>query len=111
MNFGCPCKTVLIQMCPCALSESISGLAPPPVLATELCPGFIERLRMDLSGANLLIADLSGADLRGANLSEANLADAHLGGADLSGANLLAADVTGADLAGAKLDGVIGYKP
>jgi len=52
----------------------------------------------DLSGANLIGADLIGADLNGANLIGADLI-----GADLNGANLIGADLTDADLSGANL--------
>jgi hypothetical protein len=47
---------------------------------------------IDLSGANLTVADLTRANLTGANLTGANL-----GGADLTGANLGRADLTGAE--------------
>jgi uncharacterized protein YjbI with pentapeptide repeats len=40
--------------------------------------------------------------LRGANLTGANLVAADLTGADLTGANLVAADLTGADLTGVR---------
>ena len=69
----------------------------------------------DLSGANLQGADLSGAflwsaHLDGANLASANLAggllfDADLSGADLHVANLGRADLLRADLSGADLSG------
>jgi|GEM_PF-1248175 len=58
-----------------------------------------------LSGANLIDANLSGAYLRGANLRGANLSDANLRGADLSGANLSDANLSGAYLIDANLRG------
>jgi uncharacterized protein YjbI with pentapeptide repeats len=62
----------------------------------------------DLSGANLSWANLSGATLigaflKGANLSWANLSGARLSGADLTGAYLRGARLTEADLSGARL--------
>ena len=64
--------------------------------------------RIDLSGADLVGANLRGADLVGANLRRAYLRDADLVGADLRdadlvGANLRDADLRGADLGGANL--------
>ncbi|TFI53346.1 hypothetical protein BLD44_014315 [Mastigocladus laminosus UU774] len=61
----------------------------------------------DLSGAGLVMADLSNANLKGANLSGANLSRANLSGADLSGANLSGASLFGVNLNGAKLTGTI----
>jgi uncharacterized protein YjbI with pentapeptide repeats len=71
--------------------------------------------QVDLSGAILIVADLSEANLRGANLwganlrgtimSEANLWGANLRGAILRGANLSDADLSEADLRGAILSG------
>jgi uncharacterized protein YjbI with pentapeptide repeats len=58
-----------------------------------------------LSGADLRGADLSGADLRGTFLSGANLRGADLGGTFLSGADLRGADLIGADLSEADLSG------
>ena len=59
----------------------------------------------DLSWANLFKADLYGADLSGANLSGAKLSWANLSGANLSGATLYKANLYGADLSGADLSG------
>jgi uncharacterized protein YjbI with pentapeptide repeats len=69
--------------------------------------------RIDLAGANLRGADLTGAfltranlgrvDLAGANLGRAFLTGAFLTGANLRGANLGRVDLTGANLAGADL--------
>ena len=69
------------------------------LLATKKCQN------CDLSGAGLVLANLSGANLSGANLSGANLSRANLSGADLSGANLNGASLFGANLSGAKLSG------
>jgi uncharacterized protein YjbI with pentapeptide repeats len=55
----------------------------------------------DLSGADLLYADLSGAVLCGADLSDANLSGAVLRGADLSYADLRDANLGGVNLSGA----------
>ena len=70
------------------------------LLATKQCPN------CDLSGAGLVMSDLSGADLRGANLTGANLSRANLNGADLRDANLSGAGLFGANLNGAKLNRV-----
>lgn len=78
----------------------------------------INRLKIDLSGANLIstklrAADLSGANLngvylsganlRGVNLRRANLSNVNLRGANLSAANLSGTNLNGADLCGATL--------
>ncbi len=65
--------------------------------------------RLDLSGADLSAANLSGADLSGADLSRANLGGANLIRADLSegslsGANLSEAHLWFADLRRTNLD-------
>ncbi len=62
----------------------------------------------DLSGTQLLDADLSGAQLAYGDLSDTNfyyadLSGADLSGADLSGANFYHADLSGANLSGANL--------
>ncbi len=62
---------------------------------------------VDLSGANLDRAHLSGADLRDANLSKAHLSGAILVEADLREAFLLKADLNGANLDRAHLRGAI----
>ena len=67
------------------------------LLATKQCQD------CDLSGAGLVLANLSGANLRGANLSGANLSRANLSGADLTGANLNGSSLFGANLSGVKL--------
>ncbi len=74
-----------------------------------------EGKRADLSGANLLTANLEGVSLRWANLQGAVLFRANLQGADLreadlqgaklGGANLASADLREADLSGANLQG------
>jgi uncharacterized protein YjbI with pentapeptide repeats len=69
------------------------------LLATKECQN------CNLSGAGLVMADLSGANLAGANLVGANLSRANLTGADLRGANLSSASLFGANLNGAKLSG------
>lgn len=69
------------------------------LLATKQCQS------CDLSGAGLVLANLSGASLSGADLSGANLSRANLSGADLSNANLSGASLFGANLSGAKLSG------
>ena len=73
----------------------------------EDCDGW-EKMRANLSKANLFEADLSGANLSRANLSRANLSganlfEANLSRADLSGANLFGANLSRADLFGANL--------
>ena len=60
-------------------------------------------IRADLMGANLTDANMTSADLRGAYLSGADLTGANLSGADLEGATL-----TGADLTGLSLGGIFG---
>ncbi|MEC4983320.1 MAG: pentapeptide repeat-containing protein [Oscillatoria sp. PMC 1068.18] len=76
------------------LAENIQHTSQ--LLSSKSCP------QCELSGAGLVMANLSGADLRGANLSRANLSRA-----DLSGANLMGVDLSGASLNGANLAGAI----
>jgi hypothetical protein len=57
----------------------------------------------DLSGADLIRANLIGANLSRADLGRANLSGAHLNGADLIGANLREANLSKADLSEACL--------
>jgi tetratricopeptide (TPR) repeat protein len=84
----------IIQTAVAANSEHIRQL-----LANKQCHD------CDLSGAGLVMADLSNANLNGANLTGANLSRANLSGADLSNANLKGAGLFGANLSGAKLNG------
>jgi uncharacterized protein YjbI with pentapeptide repeats len=58
-----------------------------------------------LSWANLEVADLRNANLVGASLAEANLGGANLEGADLRYADLSYADLRGAKMKGANLEG------
>ena len=60
---------------------------------------------INLSGANLFLAKLSGIDLSGADLHDANLLGADLNGVNLSKANLQGANLDGAKLNGANLEG------
>ncbi len=69
------------------------------LLSTRQCS------QCELSGAGLVLADLSGANLSGADLSRANLSRANLTGANLTGANLTGASLNGANLNGANLSG------
>lgn len=69
------------------------------LLSTKQCP------QCELSGAGLVLADLTGANLSGANLTRANLSRANLTGADLSGADLSGASLNGAILTGTNLSG------
>jgi len=69
------------------------------LLATKQCQN------CDLTGAGLVMADLSGANLSGANLTSANLSRANLSGADLRGANLSGASLFGVNLSEAKFSG------
>ena len=62
-----------------------------------------ERMKANLSGADLSRANLSGANLSGADLSRANLSRANLFGANLSRANLSRANLFGANLSRANL--------
>jgi uncharacterized protein YjbI with pentapeptide repeats len=85
-------------------------LEDPKALATH--GALRDRLRADLSGAQLRFADLNGADLieadlTGADLIEADLTRAFLTGADLTGSVLPGADLTGADLIEADLTGAV----
>ena len=64
-----------------------------------------EEMRADLSGADLLNADLRDANLRGAYLLNADLSDANLRGADLRNLDLRDANLRGADLLNANLGG------
>jgi uncharacterized protein YjbI with pentapeptide repeats len=67
--------------------------------------GRIKLKEANLSGADLIEANLREADLRGADLWGANLREADLRGAKLWGANL-----RGANLNGANLSGTVGGK-
>jgi hypothetical protein len=78
-----------------ALTPSVEALAKEKVSMAGI----------NLSGANLVVADLSGAILPGADLSGTNLYRANLSGADLSDANLYRANLSGADLSDANLKG------
>ena len=69
------------------------------LLATKKCS------QCDLSGAGLVMANLSGANLAGTDFTQANLSQANLSGADLRGANLAGASLYGANLSGANLEG------
>jgi uncharacterized protein YjbI with pentapeptide repeats len=94
-----------IATCLTIISQSFTASAANlehlrQLLATKNCQN------CDLTGAGLVMADLSGADLTGANLSGANLSRANLSGADLRGANLSGAGLFGANLSGANLHGV-----
>jgi uncharacterized protein YjbI with pentapeptide repeats len=65
---------------------------------------------VDMTGASMLQANLSGADLQGtrlggANLPEVNLAGAFLYGVDLAESEMVGSNLTGAFLPGAKLNG------
>jgi uncharacterized protein YjbI with pentapeptide repeats len=74
------------------------------------------KVRTNVSGADLSLANLSnadlnrvnlsGADLTFANLSNADLSDAELSGVDLSLANLSNADLNSVNLSGADLEAV-----
>jgi tetratricopeptide (TPR) repeat protein len=69
------------------------------LLATKECQN------CDLTGAGLVMADLSKANLSGANLAGANLSRANLTGADLRGANLSGTGLYGANLTEARFGG------
>lgn len=78
-----------------------------PFATARLCYGF--PTIVDLSGANLVNADLHGAFLDGVNLPEvdlegANLASAILPSANLVGSNVDEANLTSATLYGAYID-------
>lgn len=89
--------TLLTSICLAPLPASANSEHIRQLLATKQCQN------CDLTGAGLVLANLSGANLSGANLSGANLSRANLSGADLSGANLSGASLFGANLSGAKL--------
>jgi hypothetical protein len=74
---------------------------PPPPRRAHAGPPRADLSGRDLIGADLPRADLRGADLRGALLLAADLRGARLDRADLIGADLRDADLRGADLAGA----------
>jgi len=85
-----------------SLSQTTQAANPEQIrqlLASKQCQN------CDLSGAGLVMADLSGGDLSGANLAGANLSRANLSGTDLRGANLSGAVLFGANLSNAKLNG------
>jgi uncharacterized protein YjbI with pentapeptide repeats/lysophospholipase L1-like esterase len=64
-----------------------------------------EDNRADLTGVQLIEANLYDVDLSNANLTDANLIGAYLGYANLSNANLYDADLVHTDLTGADLSG------
>jgi len=66
---------------------------------------------LNLAGARLVAADLSGADLSEVNLAGADLSGAKLICTDLRNANLGRATVQNADFRGAMLDGAFGFMP
>ena len=61
------------------------------------------KLKLNLKGANLKDADLSGVNLKGANLRQVNLADVYLQGVNLSHADLSYVEILGAKLNKANL--------
>ena len=63
-----------------------------------------ELIGADLSGANLQGANLRGADLSGTLLTDTNLEDADLRGSDLMGADLRGARLAGANLRASDCD-------
>jgi tetratricopeptide (TPR) repeat protein len=69
------------------------------LLSTKQCQG------CDLSGAGLVLTNLSGANLAGANFSRANLSQSNLTSANLQGARLAGASLAGTNLGGADLMG------
>ena len=91
--------TLLTTICLTTPATAADSEHTRQLLATKECQN------CDLSGAGLVLANLSGANLSGADLSGANLSRANLSGADLSGANLNGASLFGANLSGAKLSG------
>ena len=63
---------------------------------------------LDLTGVNLLAANLQYGNLRQANLTHADLQNANLSYANLQNANLSGVDLSGANLSGALMpDGTI----
>jgi uncharacterized protein YjbI with pentapeptide repeats len=93
------------------LIQRVEGTGPIIRLGADLSGA--ELIEANLSGANvedadvdgalLLKADLSGTDFSGASLDKANLYDADLSQANLSQARLLQADLSHANLSGADL--------
>lgn len=66
---------------------------------------------LNLAGAKLVAADLSGADLSEVNLAGADLSGAKLICTDLRNANLSRTRLEQADFRGAMLDGAFGFMP
>jgi uncharacterized protein YjbI with pentapeptide repeats len=66
---------------------------------------------LNLAGAKLVAADLSGADLSEVNLAGADLSGAKLICTDLRNANLSRTRLDQADFRGAMLDGAFGFMP
>ncbi len=61
--------------------------------------------RIDFTGANLYLSDLAGANLRGAHLFRADVSRSDLREANLTGASLVRADLSGSCLRGVSLRG------
>ena len=94
-------------------TQGDTGISVPGISAIE--PGdnsmppvsFVDLTGIDLSGANLVDADLRYTILVNANLSGANLTDANLLGSQLLNTNLSGATLTNVDLSNKDLTGVI----
>ena len=71
---------------------------------------WINKVRADLSGANLHNVDLSGTDLSSTNLHNANLSGTDLSGANLRGTYLFNADLRGTNLRGVNFRGANVHK-
>lgn len=103
---------LIFRFCACLLvcTEAFAGANPHGnaelLKQTRSCPG------CDLSDISLGNVDLGGADLRNANLSGVALGNVKLRGANLEGANLsggvfFRVDFTGANTKGIKRNGAL----
>ena len=100
----------LIYKGKCIIDLSGADLSLADMLLINLGKADLTGARLveaNLKYANLLNAELGGTSLRRANLSEANLTEANLTSATLSEADLLGADLTGAILTEVDLRGAI----
>ena len=100
VDIGAPLSVDIIYQ---LINSSIQSDKPLWLVAVNLSGAVLYHAQ--LSGADLRMANLQGASLDGANLSDADLRSADLSGAKLWDANLSDANLQGANLTEAQLWG------